>query len=91
MIDQERDSWARQLFSLRGLLVLAVSALVGWGGVVLYKSWGVWSDALTEDSAPPVVADAEACACGSNSLCTGPRGGRFCVDSSGNKRYRTKD
>lgn len=27
------------------------------------------------------------CPCGSGSVCTGPRGGRFCITSGGNKRY----
>lgn len=27
------------------------------------------------------------CPCGSGSVCVGPRGGRFCITSSGKKRY----
>lgn len=27
------------------------------------------------------------CSCGSGHLCTGPRGGRFCITSGGGKRY----
>ena len=27
------------------------------------------------------------CPCSSSKVCTGPRGGRYCITSSGNKRY----
>jgi hypothetical protein len=27
------------------------------------------------------------CPCGSGKVCIGPRGGRFCINASGNKRY----
>ena len=27
------------------------------------------------------------CPCNGNKLCTGPRGGRYCITSGGNKRY----
>jgi len=27
------------------------------------------------------------CPCSGSKLCTGPRGGRYCITSSGNKRY----
>ena len=30
---------------------------------------------------------ASGCPCGTGSLCTGPRGGRYCITSGGNKRY----
>lgn len=30
------------------------------------------------------------CACGSGALCTGPRGGQYCITASGNKSYRKK-
>jgi hypothetical protein len=30
---------------------------------------------------------AGSCACGSGNVCTGPRGGRYCITSGGNKRY----
>ena len=29
----------------------------------------------------------EGCACGSGKVCVGPRGGRYCITSSGRKRY----
>jgi hypothetical protein len=28
------------------------------------------------------------CACGSGALCTGPRGGQYCMTASGNKSYK---
>lgn len=30
------------------------------------------------------------CPCGSGKLCTGPRGGQYCLTASGNKSYRKK-
>lgn len=33
---------------------------------------------------------ASECPCGSGALCTGPRGGQYCMTSSGNKSYHRK-
>lgn len=33
------------------------------------------------------VANPSACSCRSGSVCTGPRGGRYCITDSGNKSY----
>lgn len=43
-------------------------------------------------SAPLRIIDnsASACPCGGGSLCTGPRGGQYCVTASGNKSYKRK-
>ena len=30
---------------------------------------------------------ATSCPCGAGKVCIGPRGGRYCINSSGNKRY----
>ncbi len=44
------------------------------------------------NSTPLRIIDnsASACACGSGTLCTGPRGGLYCVTASGNKSYKRK-
>ena len=39
-------------------------------------------------SAAPVAADAPPCPCSGPKLCTGPRGGRYCLTATGQKRYR---
>lgn len=42
---------------------------------------------------PPASAPApgnNACPCGSGNLCTGPRGGRYCLTPSGNKSYKRR-
>lgn len=36
----------------------------------------------------PAVSSAYGCSCSSDSNCYGPRGGRYCITSGGNKRYR---
>jgi len=33
-------------------------------------------------------ATGSACPCSGNQLCTGPRGGRYCLTSGGNKSYK---
>ena len=39
-------------------------------------------------SSPPVVrSEGGNCSCASRRVCTGPRGGRYCITSGGNKRY----
>jgi endonuclease YncB( thermonuclease family) len=59
---------------------------------------GLWRDAAqippwdfrhrTVDSpSTPLQATSENCSCDSNSNCTGPRGGRYCMTSGGKKRY----
>lgn len=34
--------------------------------------------------------DPGACPCGTGTLCTGPRGGQYCITKSGNKSYKKK-
>lgn len=36
---------------------------------------------------PAAPSSSASCPCGSGSICTGPRGGRYCITSGGNKRY----
>lgn len=38
-------------------------------------------------SSTPSRSYGASCPCGSGSVCTGPRGGRYCITSGGNKRY----
>lgn len=35
-------------------------------------------------------SDASGCSCRSGNICTGPRGGRYCITDSGNKSYVRK-
>ncbi|MFI8482952.1 hypothetical protein ACIGCM_20535 [Pseudomonas sp. NPDC078700] len=37
-----------------------------------------------------VTGSAGECPCGSGTLCTGPKGGRYCLTSGGNKSYKRK-
>lgn len=39
-----------------------------------------------DKTSKPVGSGAE-CPCGTNNLCTGPRGGQFCMDGGGKKKY----
>ncbi|WP_228884126.1 hypothetical protein [Stenotrophomonas rhizophila] len=40
--------------------------------------------------APLAPAAAGSCPCSSGRLCTGPRGGRYCLTPSGNKSYKPR-
>ena len=39
-------------------------------------------------SSAPAAESSGGCPCGSGVLCTGPRGGRYCITSGGSKSYR---
>lgn len=41
--------------------------------------------------APPAATAAGSCPCSAGALCTGPRGGRYCLTPSGNKRYTPRN
>lgn len=83
-----------------GGAVVVVLSLVGVLAVVVVWNLGAWFEAWGEPvvkTVPAVVSvvpavDAspavEVCSCGSGVQCTGSRGGKFCVDESGNKRYK---
>lgn len=43
--------------------------------------------AESKAAAPEVVPDA-GCACLRGAVCTGPRGGQYCLDADGRKRYK---
>lgn len=48
-------------------------------------------DGSRQRLAPSAAADTGgACPCSSGRLCTGPRGGRYCLTPSGNKSYQRK-
>jgi endonuclease YncB( thermonuclease family) len=57
---------------------------------------GLWS--VADPLAPwdyrhqpaPTKQDLAGCSCESGGLCTGPKGGRFCVTASGDKRYQPR-
>jgi hypothetical protein len=48
-----------------------------------------WRDRGT--TAVPVTPSPGACPCDSGRVCTGPKGGRFCVRESGSKQYFPRD
>ena len=69
-----------------------VSRLSGGGDKVVKQ--GPVADAVVSavvTESPAVVIGqqgVDVCSCGSGVQCTGSRGGKFCVDESGNKRYK---
>ena len=85
-----------------GRFVLAVTkgALLTIGAAVVALVWWFSSgDGKPKEGGPgpvPVAAvekqagpDA-GCACASGVLCTGPRGGQYCLDADGKKKYRAQ-
>ena len=51
------------------------------------RSCPAFLGAGTTRATPAPRAASGSCACASNTYCTGPRGGRYCVTSAGSKRY----
>ena len=48
-------------------------------------------DGARQSLVPKKTTEAQgACPCSSGRLCTGPRGGRYCLTASGNKSYQRK-
>lgn len=43
--------------------------------------------ASKSQSTVPITRSTSGCSCGSGHVCIGPRGGRYCITSGGNKRY----
>lgn len=56
---------------------------------------GLWSmanpqrpeDVRHASQEPKATGSGTECACGTNSFCTGPKGGQFCLDGGGHKKY----
>lgn len=73
---------------LVGALVFGV-ATCGRSDAPVVRSAPVATAAPVRAVPAPVAAVSapESCACGSGSLCTGKRGGRFCLTPAGKKRY----
>lgn len=49
--------------------------------------YGKSSPAKSRSSRPSRSYDSGACPCSGSRVCIGPRGGRYCITSGGNKRY----
>lgn len=71
------------IFMAIGIAVVTAIGLIWW-------NWG------GEKKPPEPVAQVEAatpgdaCACAAGAWCEGPRGGSYCLDAGGKKRYRAK-
>ena len=75
------------------LAVVVVWKLAGW-----LKAWGepvktpepvpVVQTIKTPEESPPVTLAAD-CACYSGAECVGPRGGKYCLDQAGRKKYKS--
>ena len=70
----------------RGLLIPAVSLLV-FGGLVISIGVDKQESNGNSKSAPIAAPVVESCECSAGATCTGPRGGRYCLTTSGSKRY----
>lgn len=81
-----RDGW-RAL--ARAFAVGVVAAAAGVGLSALGAAWLLAGWLGHENEAQAVKGEdmAAQCVCGAGSVCEGPRGGRFCVDADGKKRY----
>lgn len=85
----------REVLIVLGMLVVVVAWQVyGW-----LKAWGepvknlepvpVVQTIKTPEESPPVTSTAD-CACASGAECVGPRGGKYCLDPAGRKKYKSQ-
>lgn len=82
------------------IALLLFGAALGWFGWPAAKSLmraepaaGVSAAALADQAEAErqkVIPDALACPCGGEAVCSGPRGGLYCVDVEGRKKYKPK-
>ncbi len=89
--------------SKKGILIaLMVGAFVGAFYQLAIKPWVAFhlgeskelvsvDSGAQEEKLPAMTPDKFACPCAAQGVtCTGPRGGVYCVDSEGVKRYKQK-
>ncbi len=66
-------------------------ALLAVGALVVALVWWLSSGGKPETPALPAVwvsAAAVNCECSAGVVCTGPRGGRYCIKPDGGKKYQ---
>lgn len=83
----------------KGVAGVAAWALAAVGGLVLLMVWRVFSGGEPAAGAvlpvaspvavvaPVAAAGVESCPCDAGLVCTGPRGGRYCITAAGGKKY----
>ena len=84
----------------KGVAGVAVWALAAVGALVLLVVWRLFSGGGEPAAgavlpvaspvavvAPVAAAGVESCPCDAGLVCTGPRGGRYCITAAGNKKY----
>lgn len=79
----------------RVVLGMAKGVLIGIGTVVVVVVLWVESGdgkPKAKEAVPVPMVQAEPvperCACSSGAVCTGPRGGQYCLDEGGRRRYK---
>lgn len=79
-VEERRDGWVRVVTNGQG----------GW----VAERYTCGTSGCARQAAPPLQPRARpqswsgGCPCSGSRNCTGPRGGRYCITSGGNKRYR---
>ncbi|MCL2344451.1 MAG: hypothetical protein FWC58_01195 [Desulfobulbus sp.] len=82
------------------LPVLVVALIVKWAWPAKHpaevaapaaEQVAATAEERVEPVGPAVAGVEQACPCGGESLCTGPRGGRYCLTAGGNKKYLSGD
>ena len=84
---------------VKGVAGVAVWTLAVIGVLVMLMAWRVFSGgepaagavlpvvAPVAAVAPVAPAGVESCSCDAGLVCTGPRGGRYCITAAGGKKY----
>jgi hypothetical protein len=84
-IYERRDNWVRISASDLSPLWVSGSHLCSGSGCYTPKQSHSRSTTPTRRSRSNYIDNS--CPCSGNRVCIGPRGGRFCITSGGNKRY----
>ena len=66
--------------------------------IAKYAKLGLWSqgtakrpeDFRSESRLVKTANSSDECPCGATNLCTGSRGGQYCIDSRGKKKYSSQ-
>ena len=88
-VEQARAGWSvvstagQKVWARTWLFASSCKPASGGAGKVVTPK-GQTSSALSKSFSPTPGSQ---CPCGSGKVCVGPRGGRYCITSGGNKRY----
>ena len=89
LVSERRGDWIKVIKGMKKFWVLAkyISNSQSEIQPVLIKPNLILGQSSKKESKRSQRSYNSSCSCSSNSVCTGPRGGRYCITSGGSKRY----